>query len=53
MRTTLTKIQQKLQKSKCPACGEGRLHRVDGENEIMLWCNQCSASIDSDGGLIR
>lgn len=48
--TKLTAIQRKLQKSKCPACKEGRLHRVDGENEIMLWCNLCYCAVDSDGG---
>ena len=48
--TKLTEIQRKIQKSKCPACKEGRLQRVDGETEIMLWCNLCYCAVDSDGG---
>ena len=46
----LSPIQRRIQKSKCPACKEGRLHKVVGETEIMLWCNSCLFAMDSDGG---
>lgn len=46
----LTKIQKKILKRKCPACKEGKLHPVDGENEVYLWCDYCLCSVDSDGG---
>ena len=46
----LSKIQLAMIKEKCPACGEGELHEVDGDGEQYLWCNNCDCSVDSDGG---
>ena len=46
----LTAIQKKYMKEGCPACETGKLHEVDGENEIYLWCNNCDCSMDSSGG---
>lgn len=47
---TLSPIQQEYLTKKCPHCGEGELHEVDGETEQYLWCNTCDLSMDSDGG---
>jgi len=49
----LTAVQKKIIKKKCPACGIGRLHAVEGETENNLWCNNCDCSVDSDGGYIN
>jgi len=46
----LSKIQKKMIKEKCPACGEGKLHEVDGDGEQYLWCNNCDCSVDGGGG---
>ena len=46
----LTKIQKKMIKEKCPACGSGELHEVAGDGEQYLWCNNCDCSVDSSGG---
>lgn len=55
--TTLSKIQKEALKRPCPACGEGKLHEVEGTDEgenctpeNYLWCNNCLLSMDSDGG---
>ncbi len=54
----LTEIQKEALKHKCPACGEGELHEVEGNScdengeviENYLWCNNCDLSMDSCGG---
>ncbi len=46
----LTTIQKEIIKHKCPACEQGDLHEVEGENETLLYCNQCLCTVDSDGG---
>jgi len=46
----LSKIQREMLVGKCPHCGEGKLHPVDGEIEIYLYCNNCLCAVDSDGG---
>jgi len=49
----LSRIQKKMLKEKCPACGEGELHAIQGngdEGENYLWCNKCDCSVDSTGG---
>ena len=37
----LSEPQLKAIKEICPHCEDGRLHAVDGEDEIYLWCNNC------------
>ena len=36
----------------CPECG-GKLREVDGDNETLLWCEDCDVSMDSSGGYTK
>ncbi len=49
----LSKIQLAMIKEKCPACGEGKLHEIDGDGEQYLWCDNCDCSVDGDGGYTK
>jgi hypothetical protein len=43
-----------MELKKCPCCDDGELHQVGNEGEeVMLWCNKCDTSVDSDGGVIN
>jgi len=51
----LTKIQKEILESKhCPTCGDNaRFKEIEEENEIILVCENCDTTIDSDGGSIK
>lgn len=48
----MTEIQKRMIKEKCPACEVGNLREVDGDNEVLLWCDTCDCSVDGSGGYI-
>jgi reverse gyrase len=47
----ISKIQKNF-KGKCPEC-KGRLHEVEDEVEMYLYCDNCLVSIDTSGGIIQ